>query len=182
MFCLFASMNSTHSIQRKSAVKQKIWHQKFNTMRLFLLPNWPEGGSGGWTAWPSASPTVKSSCPHRITCPINVFLSSFRDDPLACDCRSEPPFRSITWEEQILASCPPLHKSYLDHTHSHTDSLNMGIPLFNSLLLCLLIQSDRLCRFARILCFPGKRPGKAGKSLTSSNSSSLTNIYFEKGS
>lgn len=55
-----------------------------------------------------------------------------------------------------------------------THTLNTGIPPFHSLLfsfLRLLIQSDRLGRFARILCFPGQRSGKAGgKSLTSSNS------------
>lgn len=56
----------------------------------------------------------------------------------------------------------------------------MEIPLCNSLLFCL-IQSDQLGRFAKILCCPGSHFGKAeGKSLTSSNSTSQTNMYFEK--
>lgn len=64
------------------------------------LPNWPEGGGGGWLCcW--ASQTVKSSCPHRITCPINVVPFSLCDDPVACNCRTGPHFRCISWEKLV---------------------------------------------------------------------------------
>lgn len=61
-----------------------------------------------------------------------------------------------------------------------THPLRMGIPPFNSLLLHLLIQSDRLGRFTQILCFLGWRSGKSKrKSLTSSNSPG--HLVFKNG-
>lgn len=128
-----------------------------------------------------ASPTVKSSCSQRITCPINVFSSLLPWwptglQPQELDHTSEA---SHGRNKTPFASC---YKSYLDHTHTHT--LWTWESLFFLIHSCSVFSFSLIdsVRFALILCFPGWRPGKTGgKSSTSSNSLRQTNVYFEKG-
>lgn len=128
-----------------------------------------------WQWRVTASPAVISSCPHRITCPINVFPSSSCDDPLASKC-STPRLRSITWEEHIPVPFPPLNKSYLDHTRS-----KHGNPSF---LIHSCSDSPFSLILPRILPFPGRTFWESrGKSLRSSDSPGQTKkIQFEKKS
>lgn len=126
----------------------------------------------------SASPTVRSSSSPKqnYTCPINVLPSSFRDDPLTCNCRAGSDSEALQERNKSLLLVPswtnPIWNTHLKHGNR-----------------LLSIPSCPVCSFSLIdsvdflkLCFPGQRSGKAGgKSLNSSNSPSQTNIYVDKG-